>query len=59
MTIRHTPPVAPSNAGVCDNLQPGLPTGIPLAFDVPKSAQISYIALWNGSSNGPDPEGQT
>jgi hypothetical protein len=51
--------IEPMNAGVCDDLQPGLPTVVSLVFDVPKSAQIGYVALWNGSSNGPDPDGQT
>jgi hypothetical protein len=51
--------VAPNGAGICDDIQPGLATTIPLVFDVPKSAHVTYIALWNGDSNGPDPEGQT
>ena len=51
--------VGPSNGGICDNLQPGLPEVIPLVFDVPKHADITYIALWNGDPNGNDPEGKT
>lgn len=48
-----------NSASICDDLQPGLPATISLVFDVPKSVQITYMALWNGSSSGADPNGQT
>jgi hypothetical protein len=45
-----------SNAtSICDDLQPGLPAKISLVFDVPKTANITYIALWNSDA---DPQGQ-
>jgi hypothetical protein len=40
---------------ICDNLQPLLPAKVALVFDVPKSADIKYVALWNSDA---DPDGQ-
>lgn len=47
------------NSGVCDAIQPGLAMPISLVFDVPKTANITFIALWNGDPSGPDPQGMT
>jgi hypothetical protein len=44
-----------NDTSICDDLQPGLPAQIALVFDVPKTANVTYIALWNSDT---DPEGQ-
>ena len=47
------------SAGICTDLQPGLPTAVSVVFTVPYHAQITYVALWNGDYSGKDPQGAT
>jgi hypothetical protein len=35
----------------CDQIQPGLAEDVKLVFDVPKAADVTFIALWNSGTD--------